>query len=75
MTRQAMIDSDADLFRLASGGKINAAWNGRTGGAFYAEDRELGSVLIDLTLEEVEALRDRMAEIARQIRDHATGQL
>lgn len=59
----------ADLFATASGGKINLAWNGRDGAEFYAEDSELGSVLIPLTLGEVEALRDMMDRIARQIHE------
>ena len=56
------------LFNIASGGKVNAAWNGRDGAVLYAEDRELGSVLIDMTLAEVEELRDGMAEIAERIK-------
>jgi hypothetical protein len=59
----------SDLFHLAGGGKINPTWDGRRGAGFYAEDKDLGSVMIDMTLGEVEALRDRMAEIARQIHE------
>lgn len=59
----------ANLFATVSGCKINPAWNGRDGADFYAEDRDLGSVLIPMTLAEVEALRDRMDYIARQIHE------
>lgn len=60
--------TEPDLFAITAGGKINPAFNG-TGCDFYAEDRDLGSVLITMTLGEVEALRDRMESIAKQIRE------
>lgn len=59
------------LFSTAHGGKINPAFNG-TDADFYAEDKNLGSVMIRLTLEEAEALRDRMDAIAKQIRASRT---